>query len=82
MTSNKILPPKHQRLYAQDQSSAVLMRNARKPYVMGNLITGGVLLAFVASAYWYSIKAVSQDDFSDVPLPAGAGKQAPAGNGN
>ncbi|RSH84718.1 uncharacterized protein EHS24_006242 [Apiotrichum porosum] len=45
--------------------SASLMR-ARKPYNVRNLITGGAIVAFIASVYIYSISAVKQDDFSDV----------------
>lgn len=36
---------------------------ARKPYNVRNLITGGAIVAFIASVYIYSISAVKQDDF-------------------
>jgi hypothetical protein len=47
------------------------LKRARKPFLTRNLLTGGVIAAFAAGTFWYSIAAVQQDDFvSIVFLPA------------
>lgn len=43
---------------------------AREPFRFRNALTGAVILSFVTGVYFYSISAVKQDDFSDVPLPS------------
>ncbi|ORX93032.1 hypothetical protein K493DRAFT_316208 [Basidiobolus meristosporus CBS 931.73] len=45
------------------------MQRARLPYRNKNVITGVALFGFVASVYYYSVAAVKQDDFDDIPLP-------------
>ncbi|KAK4058788.1 hypothetical protein OIO90_000234 [Microbotryomycetes sp. JL221] len=42
---------------------------ARRPFRTSNAITGVVIMGFAVSVYLYSIRAVSQDDFSDVEAP-------------
>lgn len=46
------------------------LRRARQPFIVRNTLTGAGIILFAASVYFYSIKAVSQDDFSgeDVKL--------------
>lgn len=52
----------------QNKPTAALYR-ARQPYLVKNIGTGLVLLGFVGAVYTYTIKAIGQDDFSDVPMP-------------
>ncbi|TKA82760.1 hypothetical protein B0A55_01109 [Friedmanniomyces simplex] len=42
---------------------------ARQPYLVKNAATGLVIIAFVAGVYSFTIRAIGQDDFSDVPIP-------------
>ncbi|PCH40935.1 hypothetical protein WOLCODRAFT_117962 [Wolfiporia cocos MD-104 SS10] len=48
------------------------LKRARAPFLMRNIITGGVLVAFTASVWAYSISAVKQDEFADVDEEARA----------
>ncbi|KAI4134964.1 MAG: hypothetical protein LQ347_001076 [Umbilicaria vellea] len=50
------------------RQTAALIR-ARQPFLIKNIITGTAIFGLVISIYAYTIKAVSQDDFSDVPIP-------------
>ncbi|KAM0718496.1 hypothetical protein Q7P37_005566 [Cladosporium fusiforme] len=52
----------------QNRPTAALYR-ARQPYLVKNVVTGLVLLGFVGGVYTYTLKAIGQDDFSDVPIP-------------
>lgn len=45
------------------------LARARKPFRLGNAITGLVITGFAFSVYIYSIRAVKQDDFSDIVGP-------------
>ncbi|KAI8048103.1 hypothetical protein BDF22DRAFT_602390, partial [Syncephalis plumigaleata] len=45
------------------------LKRARKPYHFRNAALGVGLFGFVTAVYAYSILAVKQDDFSDVPMP-------------
>ncbi|GAA5885267.1 hypothetical protein JCM6882_009548 [Rhodosporidiobolus microsporus] len=45
------------------------LKRARKPFFTRNLITGGAISAFAIWVYLYSIRAVAQDDFSDLDQP-------------
>ncbi|ORZ12728.1 hypothetical protein BCR42DRAFT_419847 [Absidia repens] len=61
-----------EKLYTQPKGygfSPALQRT-RKPFAMRNVLTLGALLTFTGSIYAYSMFAVKQDDFSDVPLPS------------
>ncbi|GAA5804002.1 hypothetical protein EDC94DRAFT_517744 [Helicostylum pulchrum] len=64
--------PTREKLYSTSKGygfSPALQRT-RKPFVVRNLFTLVGLLTFTGSVYGYSLYAVQQDDFSDVPLPA------------
>ncbi|KAI8986346.1 hypothetical protein BDB01DRAFT_849406 [Pilobolus umbonatus] len=66
--------PSREKLYSTSKGygfSPALQRT-RKPFAVRNLVTLGGLLAFVSGVYTYSLLAVKQDDFSDVPLPPAA----------
>ncbi|BGP29984.1 hypothetical protein JCM10296v2_001736 [Rhodotorula toruloides] len=45
------------------------LKRARRPFRTRNMITGGLISAFAFSVYMYSIRAVAQDDFSDLAEP-------------
>ncbi|KAK0250170.1 hypothetical protein LTR91_004213 [Friedmanniomyces endolithicus] len=53
---------------ARNRPGASLYR-ARQPYLIKNAVTGVVIVAFVAGVYSFTIRAIGQDDFSDVPIP-------------
>ncbi|KAI4200585.1 MAG: hypothetical protein LQ350_003832 [Teloschistes chrysophthalmus] len=42
---------------------------ARKPFMIKNIVTGIGIASFVIGVYAFTIKAVAQDDFSDVQIP-------------
>ncbi|KAL8829147.1 MAG: hypothetical protein Q9191_002175 [Dirinaria sp. TL-2023a] len=50
------------------RQTAALIR-ARQPYLIKNIFSGLGIFAFVISVYTFTINAVAQDDFSDVPVP-------------
>ncbi|KAI9709355.1 MAG: hypothetical protein M1820_003475 [Bogoriella megaspora] len=51
------------------QSEALL--RARRPYLVKNAVVGVSIFAFAISVYSFTINAVSQDEFLDVPVPQG-----------
>ncbi|KAL8730626.1 MAG: hypothetical protein Q9166_003939 [cf. Caloplaca sp. 2 TL-2023] len=55
--------------YTRDHRQAAALIRARQPYLVKNIFTGIALSALVISIYAYTIKAVSQDDFTDVQIP-------------
>ncbi|CAH1760952.1 8394_t:CDS:2 [Entrophospora sp. SA101] len=44
-------------------------QRARKPFIVRNILTGIILVGFVGAVYSYTMFAIKQDDFSDVPIP-------------
>ncbi|KAI8339308.1 hypothetical protein BD560DRAFT_485114 [Blakeslea trispora] len=63
--------PSREKLYSTSKGygfSPALQRT-RKPFAVRNMLTLAGLLTFTASVYSYSLLAVKQDDFSDVPMP-------------
>ncbi|KAH9817105.1 hypothetical protein DFH28DRAFT_963082 [Melampsora americana] len=46
------------------------LQRARAPFRVKNLLTGAGILSFTFAVYAYSISAVKQDDFSDIPTPS------------
>ncbi|KIP04565.1 hypothetical protein PHLGIDRAFT_129432 [Phlebiopsis gigantea 11061_1 CR5-6] len=48
------------------------LKRARQPFFLRNAVTGVVLGAFVVGVWAYSIRAVKQDDFTDVDEEARA----------
>ncbi|KAI7194982.1 hypothetical protein D0869_00875 [Hortaea werneckii] len=53
---------------SRNKPGAALYR-ARQPYLVRNAVTGVCILGFVGAVYTWTIKAIGQDDFSDVPMP-------------
>ncbi|GAA6057456.1 hypothetical protein JCM3770_000770 [Rhodotorula araucariae] len=45
------------------------LKRARRPFRTRNFVTGTLIFGFAASVYFYSIRAVAQDDFSDLDQP-------------
>ncbi|KAK3675448.1 hypothetical protein LTR78_004531 [Recurvomyces mirabilis] len=60
---------------ARNRPGASLYR-ARQPYLVRNIVTGLCIIGFVGGVYSWTIRAIGQDDFSDVPMP-----DAPASTG-
>ncbi|KAI9291066.1 hypothetical protein K502DRAFT_271505, partial [Neoconidiobolus thromboides FSU 785] len=46
-----------------------VLERASKKYRYKNQLLGLSLVLFSTSIFFYSMKAVKQDDFSDVPVP-------------
>jgi len=61
------------------RQTAALIR-ARQPYLVRNILTGTTIFAFAIGVYAFTIKAVAQDDFSDVPMPDAPVQPAHASN--
>ncbi|KAI8136755.1 hypothetical protein BJV82DRAFT_647088 [Fennellomyces sp. T-0311] len=61
-----------EKLYTQKKGYGFspALERTRQPFRMRNLLTLGALLGFTGGVYAYSMLAVKQDDFSDVPLPS------------
>ncbi|KAK4540032.1 hypothetical protein LTR36_009848 [Oleoguttula mirabilis] len=55
--------------YDQRNRPGAALYRARQPYLIRNSITGVCIIGFVAAVYTYTIKAIGQDDFSDIPIP-------------
>ncbi|KZZ89071.1 hypothetical protein AAP_04556 [Ascosphaera apis ARSEF 7405] len=55
--------------YEKDFRAGPALLRARRPYLVKNAVTGGVLFAFCIGVYAFTIRAVGQDDFSDVVIP-------------
>ncbi|KAL8657894.1 MAG: hypothetical protein Q9226_001467 [Calogaya cf. arnoldii] len=55
--------------YTRDNRQTAALIRARQPYLVKNIFTGIGLGAFVISVYAFTIRAVAQDDFSDVQIP-------------
>ncbi|KAI9677902.1 MAG: hypothetical protein M1829_002399 [Trizodia sp. TS-e1964] len=51
------------------RQTAALIR-ARRPYLIKNIFTGTALFGFAIGVYVFTIKAVAQDNFDDVEIPA------------
>lgn len=53
----------------RSQGMSPSLKRARKPFLTRNLLTGGIIAAFAAGTFWYSIAAVQQDDFVSSTFP-------------
>ncbi|KAH9457920.1 hypothetical protein MJO28_004984 [Puccinia striiformis f. sp. tritici] len=60
---------KRQTYWDSGRMSPALQR-ARLPFRAKNLAMGAGILTFTFGVYMYSIAAVKQDDFSDIPAPS------------
>ncbi|KAL1936367.1 hypothetical protein VTP01DRAFT_501 [Rhizomucor pusillus] len=61
-----------EKLYTQSKGYGFspALERTRQPFRTRNILTLAGLMTFVGSVYAYSLFAVKQDDFSDVPLPS------------
>ncbi|OHE92309.1 hypothetical protein CORC01_12371 [Colletotrichum orchidophilum] len=62
-------PPQKSSYYDRNLRQGPALIRARKPYLTKNLAVGTGLWCFVGAVYWYTIKAVGQDEFEDVKVP-------------
>ncbi|KAL9054917.1 MAG: hypothetical protein Q9162_003858 [Coniocarpon cinnabarinum] len=57
--------------YYRDNKPGAALQRARRPYLVRNALTGAAIFCFAMSIYAFTIRAVSQDEFEDVPIPDG-----------
>ncbi|KAL9031822.1 MAG: hypothetical protein Q9196_000195 [Gyalolechia fulgens] len=55
--------------WTKDNRQTAALIRARQPFLIKNIFTGLGLAAFTISVYAFTIRAVAQDDFSDVQVP-------------
>ncbi|KAL2824497.1 hypothetical protein BDW59DRAFT_162385 [Aspergillus cavernicola] len=55
--------------YGKDYRAGAALLRARRPYLFKNAATGLALCVFTVGVYAYTIRAVGQDEFSDVKVP-------------
>ncbi|KAL4951621.1 hypothetical protein BDW69DRAFT_36317 [Aspergillus filifer] len=55
--------------YGKDSRPGAALLRARRPYLVKNAATGLGLCMFTIAVYAYTIRAVGQDEFSDVQVP-------------
>ncbi|RAO72693.1 uncharacterized protein BHQ10_008705 [Talaromyces amestolkiae] len=56
--------------YGKDYRAGAALLRARRPYLVRNALTGLGLCGFVVGVYAFTIRAVGQEDFSDVVVPS------------
>ncbi|KAI7901451.1 uncharacterized protein BX663DRAFT_553249 [Cokeromyces recurvatus] len=63
--------PSREKLYSTTKGYGFTpaLQRTRKPFAVRNMLTLAGLLTFTGGVYAYSLLAVKQDDFSDVPMP-------------
>ncbi|CAI7573408.1 hypothetical protein N7533_008906 [Penicillium manginii] len=55
--------------YGKDYRAGAALLRARRPFLVKNALTGFGLFAFTIGVYAYTIRAVGQEEFSDVKVP-------------
>ncbi|OJJ63176.1 hypothetical protein ASPSYDRAFT_41938 [Aspergillus sydowii CBS 593.65] len=55
--------------YGKDARAGAALLRARRPYLFKNAATGLGLCIFTIGVYAYTLRAVGQDEFSDVKVP-------------
>ncbi|KAJ9297644.1 hypothetical protein DTO271G3_4419 [Paecilomyces variotii] len=55
--------------YGKDYRAGAALLRARRPYLFRNTLTGIGLFSFCIGVYTFTIRAVGQEDFSDVVVP-------------
>ncbi|EPQ65766.1 hypothetical protein BGT96224_917, partial [Blumeria graminis f. sp. tritici 96224] len=56
--------------YDKEYRQSPALIRARRPYLIRNAATGLALLTFAIGVYSWTLRAVSQDEFEDVTIPA------------
>lgn len=69
-----------QSTYYKNAKPTAALERARRAYLIPNIITGLCIFSFAIGVYAYTIKAVSQDEFEDVPIPDAPVQSAHAPN--
>ncbi|RMJ26325.1 hypothetical protein PHISP_02811 [Aspergillus sp. HF37] len=55
--------------YGKDYRAGAALLRARRPYLFRNALTGLGLVSFTIAIYAYTIRAIGQEEFSDVKVP-------------
>ncbi|BCR90788.1 uncharacterized protein ACHE_60674A [Aspergillus chevalieri] len=55
--------------YGKDYRAGAALLRARRPYLVKNAVTGLALCGITVGVYVYTLRAVGQEDFSDVQVP-------------
>ncbi|RJE21423.1 hypothetical protein PHISCL_06254 [Aspergillus sclerotialis] len=55
--------------YGKDARAGAALLRARKPYLVKNAVTGACLVGCTIAIYAYTLRAIGQEDFSDVKVP-------------
>ncbi|KAI9750771.1 MAG: hypothetical protein M1815_001582 [Lichina confinis] len=55
--------------YNEDNRTGLSLLRARRPFLVKNAITGLSLFGMCVGIYAWTIHAIAQDDFEDVPIP-------------
>ncbi|EPS25982.1 hypothetical protein POX_c04356 [Penicillium oxalicum] len=63
--------------YGKDYRAGAALLRARRPYLFKNAVTGFSLFAFTIAVYSYTIRAVGQEEFSDVKVPDAPAQKLP-----
>ncbi|KAJ5728635.1 hypothetical protein N7540_008569 [Penicillium herquei] len=63
--------------YGKDYRAGAALLRARRPYLFKNSLTGLGLIVFSITVYAYTIRAVGQEEFSDVKVPDAPAKPLP-----
>lgn len=58
-----------QSTYYKNARPTPALERARRAYLIPNIVTGLCIFSFAIGVYAYTIHAVSQDEFEDVPIP-------------
>ncbi|KAF6830175.1 hypothetical protein CMUS01_07861 [Colletotrichum musicola] len=61
--------PQKSSYYDRNLRQGPALIRARKPYLVKNLAVGTGLWCFAGAVYWYTLRAVGQDEFEDVKVP-------------
>jgi cytochrome c oxidase assembly factor 3 len=57
--------------YTPEYTQSAALIRARRPYILKNAIMGVAIMTFAIGVFTFTLKAVGQDDFSDVIVPEG-----------
>ncbi|GAB7357066.1 hypothetical protein MBLNU459_g7882t1 [Dothideomycetes sp. NU459] len=55
--------------YDRNNRPTAALYRARQPYLIRNAVTGLCIFGFAIGVYAFTIRAVSQDEFDDIPMP-------------
>ncbi|KAJ2826938.1 hypothetical protein IWW50_002131, partial [Coemansia erecta] len=64
LASGNVVPPHSEYRFRSS------IERGRRQYTVRNMLTAAGLTGGVAGIYFYSLHAVKQEDYSDIPMPA------------